>query len=169
LSGRVWLSGKPAWLPDLKRDDNFLRASAAVNDQLHSGLCFPIKLGEQLLGLVECFSRDIREPDEGLLQMFTSIGSQLGQFVERKQAEERFRLAVESAPNAMVMINQKGKIVLANSQTERVFGYTREELLGKSIELLVLPRFRARLADCRRQFSSAPVSRMMDAGRDFYG
>src|ERR1700758_852141 len=54
-----------------------------------------------------------------------------------RRAEERFRLAVESAPNAMVMVNQKGNIILVNSQTEKLFGYSREELMGQSIEILV--------------------------------
>jgi PAS domain S-box-containing protein len=88
LPGRVWLSGKPVWLPDVTRDDNFPRARYAVKDGLHAGLCFPIKLGNRLLGVVECFSREIREPDNGLLQMFASVGSQIGQFVERKKAEQ---------------------------------------------------------------------------------
>jgi PAS domain S-box-containing protein len=88
LPGRVWLNGKPAWVPDVTRDDNFLRARYAVKDGLHAALCFPIKLGNRFLGVVECFSREIREPDNNLLEMFTSVGSQIGQFVERKKAEQ---------------------------------------------------------------------------------
>jgi len=56
---------------------------------------------------------------------------------ERKHAAERFQLAVEAAPNGMVMVNQEGKIVLVNSRVEMLFGYAREELLGQSIEILV--------------------------------
>ena len=63
---------------------------------------------------------------------------------ERKRAEEKFRLAVESAPNAMVMIDRTGRIVLVNAQTEKVFGYGRGELLGQSVELLVPEQFQAR-------------------------
>jgi PAS domain S-box-containing protein len=88
LPGRVWLTGKPAWVPDVTRDDNFPRAPYAVKDGLHAALCFPIKLGNRVLGVVECFSREIREPDNDLLQMFASVGSQIGQFVERKKAEQ---------------------------------------------------------------------------------
>jgi len=88
LPGRVWLSGKPAWVPDVTRDDNFQRARYAVKDGLHAALGFPIKLGNRVLGVVECFSREIRQPDNELLQTLASVGSQIGQFVERKKAEQ---------------------------------------------------------------------------------
>jgi PAS domain S-box-containing protein len=88
---------------------------------------------------------------------------------ERKRAEERFRIAVEAAPNAMVMVNAEGRIVLVNAQTERLFGYPREELLGASIEILVPERFRARHPGYRSSFVSSPRSRPMGAGRDLFG
>ena len=71
--------------------------------------------------------------------MFTAC---LRDISDRKRAEDRFRLAVESAPNAMVMVNQEGKIVLVNVQTEKVFGYHREELIGQAVDILVPNRFR---------------------------
>ncbi|HYO92382.1 MAG TPA: PAS domain S-box protein, partial [Pyrinomonadaceae bacterium] len=80
---------------------------------------------------------------------------------EQKRADERFRLAVESAPNAMVMLDEAGKIVLINSQTERLFGYSREELVGQSVEILVPERLRGPHPEYRRQFSSSPQARPM--------
>lgn len=88
LPGRVWRSAKPVWVRDVARDPNFPRAKLALKDRLHSGFCFPIKLGNRVLGVLECFSREIREPDKGLLQMFASVGSQIGQFIERKKNED---------------------------------------------------------------------------------
>jgi PAS domain S-box-containing protein len=88
LPGRVWLSGKPVWVRDVTRDDNFPRASGALKDGLHAGLCFPINLGNRVLGVVECFSREIRKPDNNLLRMFASVCSHIGQFVERNKAEQ---------------------------------------------------------------------------------
>ena len=62
---------------------------------------------------------------------------------KRKLAEEQFRLVVEAAPNAMIMVNAEGRITLVNTQAETVFGYTREELIGHPIEMLVPERFRS--------------------------
>jgi PAS domain S-box-containing protein len=88
---------------------------------------------------------------------------------ERKRAEERFRLAVEAAPNAMIMVNQEGKITLANTQAENLFGYPREELFGNTIEMLVPERFRGNHPGYRDQFFTAPKTRSMGAGRDLFG
>ena len=82
---------------------------------------------------------------------------------ERKRAEERFRLAVEAAPNAMIMTDEKGTIVLANSQAEALFGYSRAELSGMSVETLVPERLRATHPASRAQFFADPQSRSMGA------
>jgi rsbT co-antagonist protein RsbR len=88
---------------------------------------------------------------------------------EREKAAERFRLIVESAPNAIVMANQEGIIVLVNSQTERLFGYTRDELIGQSVDLLVPERVRSAHPSYRAAFFTDPKTRPMGAGRDLYG
>jgi signal transduction histidine kinase/CheY-like chemotaxis protein len=88
LPGRVWESRQPAWIPDLTRDENFLRGPFAISSGLRSAFAFPIIFGEKFLGVMEFFSKEIREPDAALLAMFASIGNQIGQFIERKRAEE---------------------------------------------------------------------------------
>ena len=88
LPGRVWASLKPAWIPDVAKDDNFPRAPVAVAEGLHGAFAFPILSGQKFLAVMEFFSHEIREPDASLLEMFGSIGSQIGQFMERKSAEE---------------------------------------------------------------------------------
>src|SRR5438128_6447973 len=87
----------------------------------------------------------------------------------RKRAEEQFRVAVEAAPNAMVMVDGAGKIVLVNAQTEKLFGYSRDKLLGQSVEFLVPERFRAVHVSDRARFFAEPSTRAMGAGRDLYG
>ncbi len=87
----------------------------------------------------------------------------------RKRAEERFRIAVESSPNGMLMVDRGGKLVLVNREIERMFGYTREELLGQPVELLVPERFRATHPAQFESFFLKPHARAMGSGRDLFG
>ena len=91
LPGRVWSSGKPEWVTDITSDSNFLRAPVATKEGLHTGIGFPVKLGDEVVGVMECFSREIEEPDKDFLEMVGNIGAQLGQFMERKRAEDALR------------------------------------------------------------------------------
>ncbi|HEY9197787.1 MAG TPA: PAS domain S-box protein [Gammaproteobacteria bacterium] len=86
----------------------------------------------------------------------------------REELEERFRRVVEAAPNAMLMINTAGRITMLNLQAERVFGYSRSELLGKSVETVIPERFRKHHPGMRDFFFAAPSPRPMGAGRDLY-
>jgi len=86
-----------------------------------------------------------------------------------RKSEERFRRAVEYAPNAVVMVNATGRIEMVNAQAERLFGYQRSELLGQQVETLVPGPLREKHPDLRDGFFRAPRSRPMGAGRDLYG
>jgi PAS domain S-box-containing protein len=85
-----------------------------------------------------------------------------------KRAEERLRRVIESSPSAMVMVNARGEIVLVNGQTEKLFGYDRNELIGRTIEVLVPESFRERHPNYRRSFLQQPQARPMGAGRDLF-
>jgi PAS domain S-box-containing protein len=84
-------------------------------------------------------------------------------------AQGIFRVLLESAPEAMVVANDRGEIVLANAQTDQLFGYHRDELLGQPVEVLVPTRFRSGHVGYREQFFAEPRLRPMGAGRDLYG
>jgi signal transduction histidine kinase/CheY-like chemotaxis protein len=103
LPGRVWANGKPLWVPDVVVDANFPRAIYALEEGLHGAFGFPIRSADKVIGVMEFFSREIRQPDDEVLQMFEAIGSQIGQFVERKRAEEElcdYTRELESAKRA---------------------------------------------------------------------
>jgi PAS domain S-box-containing protein len=87
---------------------------------------------------------------------------------ERKKAEERFRLVVESAPNAMVLINEEGIVTLVNSETERLFAYDRSELIGRAVEFMIPIRFRTKHPGYTKMFFAKPQTRSMGAGRDLF-
>jgi len=93
LPGRAWLSRKPAFIPDVVQDANFLRAPIAAREGLHAALAIPILLGGEVLGVMEFFSHEIRRPDPNLLNIMATIGSQIGQFIERKRAEDALHRA----------------------------------------------------------------------------
>ena len=88
---------------------------------------------------------------------------------EQQLAEARFRSMVEAAPTGMVMVDQTGTIVMVNKLVEQQFGYPREELLGRKIEMLMPERYRTQHWDQRSRFSHAPTARAMGAGLDLSG
>ncbi len=87
----------------------------------------------------------------------------------RKQAEAQFQQVVESAPNGMLMINPQGTITMVNKQVEAMFGYTRDEMLGQPVEMLIPERFRPDHPTHRTGYFAAPTSRVMGAGRELFG
>jgi PAS domain S-box-containing protein len=99
-------------------------------------------------------------------QYFTAI---LRDVTDRRTVEEEFRLVFESSPSGMLMVDERGIIVLVNSRIEEQFGYTRNELLGQPVEILIPERYRRRHASDRQSFLLAPQGRPMGAGRDLYG
>ena len=93
LPGRVHELGKPAWIVDVTKDDNFPRAAVAGEVGLRAGFAFPILIGEEVAALMEFFSNEPAEPDDAVLAIMAHVGGQLGRVIERQRAEEALRLA----------------------------------------------------------------------------
>ncbi|MGY4421058.1 PAS domain S-box-containing protein [Bradyrhizobium sp. JR6.1] len=134
LPGRVWSSREPEYVPDVVSDENFPRASIAEREGLHTAFGFPILLGSEVLGVIECFSREIRQPDQELLNMLATIGSQIGQFIERKRAEQalreseaKFRDFAETASDWLCEIGPDYKYTLLS---DNAFGSGAADRIG---------------------------------------
>jgi PAS domain S-box-containing protein len=176
LPGRVWRTGKAAWIPDVTTDNNFKRAPAAIKEELHSAFGFPIKLGDKTLGVIECFSREVREPDENFLRMVSDIGGQLGQFVERKRAEgllldseKRLRAVVETAVDGIITIDEHGAIGTVNPAAERIFGYRAAEMIGQNIRMLMPEPYQAEHASYIGNYLRTGEKKIIGIGREVEG
>ena len=99
----------------------------------------------------------------------TLVMSAVRDISDRKKAEQKFRGLLESAPDAMVIVDRDGRIALVNSQTEKLFGFERHELLGRTIEMLVPERMQGRHPGHRSGFFSEPRTRSMGAGFELFG
>jgi PAS domain S-box-containing protein len=97
------------------------------------------------------------------------VSSAIRDISERKKAEEKFKDLLEAAPDAMVIVNQEGRVVLINAQTERLFGYSRQELVGQWVELLVPERFRRSHPKHRNHYFGEPRPRAMGSGLELFG
>src|SRR5262245_24392146 len=125
LPGRVWSSGQPAWIPDVGQDDNFPRAPVASGEGLHGAFGCPILLGREPLGVIEFFSHEVRQPDEDLLEMMATIGSQVALFIGRKRVESlhrKFVSLVEHSGEFIGLATVAGAAFFVNEAGQRLVG-----------------------------------------------
>ena len=125
--------------------------------------------------VVATYAYERTRPDGAVLEIRTSpiagggVVRTYTDITQRKRAEEKFRGLLEAAPDAMVIVDRRGDIVLVNAQTERMFGYTRVELLGQPVELLIPERAREPHRAHRAQYFASPHVSGMGAGRELAG
>jgi protein-histidine pros-kinase len=113
---------------------------------------------------VEISLSPLHTSDDGTLVM-----SAIRDITDRRRSEQKFRGLLESAPDSMVIVDRQGKMVLVNTQTERLFGYARAELLGQTVDMLVPARFQQRHPEHRARFFADPKLRPMGAGSELHG
>jgi PAS domain S-box-containing protein len=131
LPGRVWTSRQPAWIPDVTLDQNFPRAPIASREGLHGAFGFPILLRGEVTGVLEFFSREIREPDDDLLSMLAAVGNEIGMFLERRQAEQELDRFFTLSLDIIVIAGFDGYFKRVNPSCQRILGWTPEELCAR--------------------------------------
>ena len=98
VTRRVWDSGHPLWITDIQVDRNLRRGEAARNANLHTAIAFPVMIGDEFYGVMEFFAQEVRQPDAKMLEFARQLGSQIGQFIARKQAEQDLRFVATHDP-----------------------------------------------------------------------
>jgi diguanylate cyclase (GGDEF)-like protein/PAS domain S-box-containing protein len=159
LTGLVWQSGQPLWVADVTKDAR-AKPTASTNDLgIRGAFLCPIKSEGKTIGVLAFSSREVRNPEERLLEAIHMIGGQIGQFVQRKRAEEdqrQFRLALDNSADMIVLIERKTmRFVDVNRTVCKLLGYSREELLKMGPQDL-LPLSRAELENAYDEFSANP-------------
>jgi PAS domain S-box-containing protein len=146
LPGAVYTSGGPAWIADVTADEHLPRGKSALAAGLHAAFAFPITGTDGILAVAEFLAREQREPDDALLATMTSLGGRIGQTVERRRAEERLKESdarktaiLDAAFDAVITMDGDGNVVEVNRATERMFGYTAGEMVGKDLAELIIP------------------------------
>lgn len=154
LPGRVAADGEPHWITEVTADSNFPRAPDAEAVGIGAGFAFPVTTSSGVAAVLEFYSTETLEPDEPLLAMLATVGSNLGRVFERVEAtaavrerEEAFRALVRSASDAIVTIDVNSTIVFANAAVREILGYDPEKLRGQAFTKLMPQRFRQRHRD----------------------
>ncbi|MEO5936855.1 MAG: PAS domain S-box protein [Terriglobales bacterium] len=161
LPGSVWQQRQARWIEKLEGDDNFPRLHIASMEGLRSAVGFPVRVGNQVLGMVELFRVEPSAPEEEMLDFLRLVGGQLGLFLERIRADEgitsaeaQYRVLVEKAIEPIITIDENSNILFANREMEKLFGYTQDELITAKLTIIIPERLRQRHEEGIRRYLS---------------
>ena len=166
LPGRVFSTGKPAWITDVTKDTNFPRAKLAKDIGIRAGFGFPVLVRTEVVAVLEFFSSQVVEPDEPLLEIMAQVGTQLGRVFERQQAEEELRkseknlrliydtagdvlyqLQVESDGHYRFMSVNRAFLEATGLTEDQIVGKTTEEVIPEPSHSLVLGKYKEAIAE----------------------
>ncbi len=167
LPGRSWAEGKPVAIASVHRELNLPRRTAVVAAGLSTAFAFPVVNAEGVAGVLECFAQEGQTLSADLVQVAEGVGRQVGHFLLRKAAEDkleenqaRYGAIVNGALDAIVAIDEYGRVLEFNPAAEQMFGYSRVEAIGRDLAELTIPeRFRDdHRAGLQRQRQALPSS-----------
>ncbi len=146
LAGRAWQDMAPLWASDIHRDPRVAHIPLARDSGMHGAFVFPVVSGGKSLGVLAFNSREVRSPDERMLQAIRVIGSQIGQFVERKRSEQvmreseaRFRAVVDCANEGILIYDRELRVTGGNAAAERIIGLPMARIIGAGGFTSLLP------------------------------
>ncbi len=171
MPGIIAATEAPLWIPSLPDMPGFIRAAACRKDGLEAAFGFPVMIDDDVIAVLEFFSRRELPRDDALLSVLRNIGEQLGRVFERKrseravrESEERYRQLIDTALDAVISMDSEGLIVGWNAQAQAVFGWRRDEVLGRRLSDLIIPAAaRERHEADLRRYLATGESRMLNA------
>ena len=159
LLGRVWATGRPSSIQNVASDGDSPRAAAAARAGLRGKFCFAITNGRKVTGVIALFSGQPQVPDRATLRVMADVGSQIGQFIERRRAEEelrksgeRIRAVLDNVADGIVTVDERLIVRSINPAAERLFGYSAAEIVGKEFGQLIAEPYRTELKPQLRSY-----------------
>lgn len=177
LPGRVWQSGRAAWIQDTRLDPNMPRAVDAARAGLGAALCFPAVSRDGVEALVEFFAWSPLDPAPELLATMSSLGGRIGDALRRqrvddtvRRSEARLRAVIDSALDCVVIADAAGRVAEFNPAACRTFGYSRAMAVGRELaDLIVPPNLRERHRSGLRRYLETGRARSLDRRLEIEG
>jgi PAS domain S-box-containing protein len=173
LPGSVWSLGKPTWISDVRQHPSFLRRTAARLNGYISAWAVPVRVGNQVIAVVECFSRQFMREDPDLMATVETVCGSVGQFMARAGQEARVRtldrqkaVILNSVADGIIGVDSANRIAFANPAAARMMERTESELIGCKVHELLHPPASGCDANCltHRAFQTAEGA----SGQDVY-
>jgi diguanylate cyclase (GGDEF)-like protein/PAS domain S-box-containing protein len=146
IVGSVWESGEPVWVADVTGDARLTSQAAVSEAGPHGAFIFPVTFENRVAGILSMSSSVVREPDARLMGTMRVIGAQVGQFLQRRQAEmalaaseARFRQTFELAASGIAHVDLGGRFIDVNRKLCQMLGYSEAELIGRSVKQISHP------------------------------